>query len=135
PSSDCVPTGVTDQCKVPVDPSVQKYLPFWAHATSGGSTPNVGQFTFAGQQVVNENFFTVRVDDKISDKDSLAATYLRDVTPYQAPDGLDAVLINSATRRQIATLDETRVLSAQLVNALRFGYSRAVTVNNDGFTA
>jgi hypothetical protein len=133
--SDCAPTGTTDQCQVTVDASVQKYLPFWPHATSTAPGANVGSFTFAGRQVVNENFFTIRVDDKISGKDSLAATYLRDVTPYEAPDGLDAVLINSATRRQIATLEETRVFSAQLVNAFRLGYSRAATINNDGFTA
>jgi hypothetical protein len=78
PSGDCIPTGVTDQCQVTVSPSVQKYLPFWPTATSAGSGPNLGSFTFAGQQVVNENFFTVRVDDKISDKDSLAAW------PYQS---------------------------------------------------
>jgi hypothetical protein len=134
-SGDCTPTGVTDQCQVTVSPSVQKYLPFWPTATSAGSNANLGQFTFAGQQVVNENFFTVRVDDKISDKDSLAATYLRDITPYNAPDALDAVRINSETRRQIATLEETHVFSAQVLNAFRLGFSRAVTDNNDGFTA
>ena len=31
-----------------------------------------------GQQVVTENFFTTRVDDKLSDKDSLVVTYLGD---------------------------------------------------------
>ena len=96
--SDCVATAVANQCKVTVDPAVQKYLPFWHQATSTAPGGNVGSFTFAGQQVVNENFFTIRVDDRISDKDTLAVTYLRDFTPYQAPDGLDAVLINSETR-------------------------------------
>ncbi len=133
--SDCVATAVANQCKVTVDPAVQKYLPFWHQATSIAPGANVGSFTFAGQQVVNENFFTVRADDKISDKDTLAVTYLRDVTPYQAPDGLDAVLINSETRHQIATVEETHVFSHQLVNAFRVGYSRAVTDNNHGFTA
>jgi outer membrane receptor protein involved in Fe transport len=85
--------------------------------------------------VVNENFFTVRADYKISDQDTPAATYLRDFTPYQAPDGLDVVLINSETRRQIATVEETHVFSPRIVNAFRVGYSRAVTDNNHGFTA
>jgi len=133
--TDCTPTGVIDQCQVTVDASAQKYLPFWQHATSAGSNPNLGKYTFSGQQVVNENFFTIRVDDKISDKDSLAVTYLRDITPYAAPDALDAVLINSATRRQIATFEETHVFSAQFLNAFRLGFSRAVTNNNDGSIA
>ena len=133
--SDCVATAVANQCKVTVDPAVQKYLPFWHQATSTAPGANVGSFTFAGQQVVNENFFTIRVDDRISDKDTLAVTYLRDFTPYEAPDGLDAVLINSETRRQIATVEETHVFGPQIVNAFRLGYSRAVTDNNHGFTA
>jgi hypothetical protein len=133
--SDCVATAVANQCKVTVDPSVQKYLPFWHQATTTAAGSNVGSFTFAGQQVVNENFFTIRVDDKISDKDTLAVTYLRDVTPYEAPDGLDAVLINSETRRQIASIEETHLFSARLLNSFRVGYSRAVTDNNHGFTA
>jgi len=133
--SDCPPTGVTDQCKVTVNASVQKYLPFWAQATGAGSGPNLGTYTFAGQQVVNEDFFTIRADAKISDKDSFAATYLRDLAPYQAPDGLDAVRINSETRRQVATLEETHVFSAQMLNAFRLGYSRAITDNDHGYVA
>jgi hypothetical protein len=133
--SGCTPTGVTNQCKVTVDPAVQKYLPFWHTATSATSDPNIGAYTFAGQQVVNEDFFTIRADYKMSDKDTLAATYLRDIAPYNAPDALDAVLINSATRRQVATLEETHVFSSQIVNAFRLGYSRAVTDNDNGFTA
>jgi len=39
---------------------------------------DTGIFSFAGQQITNENYFTVRVDRKISDKDALTATYMRD---------------------------------------------------------
>jgi Carboxypeptidase regulatory-like domain/TonB-dependent Receptor Plug Domain/TonB dependent receptor len=135
------PNGATSHLLAPgqagfcVDDSVAKYLPFWHQATSTAPGSNVGSYTFAGQQVVNEDFFTIRSDYKISDKDTLAATYMRDVAPYNAPDGLNAVLINSATRRQVATLEETHVFNSQIVNAFRLGYSRAVTDNDHGFTA
>src|ERR1700732_1542788 len=85
----CSPTTIT------VDPSTQKYLPFWSLPNSGikpGTNGDIGKFTFVGQQVVTENFFTTRADYRISGKDSLDATYLRDVTPYSSPDGLDTVL-------------------------------------------
>ncbi len=131
---DCTPTAVTNQCQVTVDPSVQKYLPFWHQATTTAPGANVGSYTFAAQQVVNENFFTFRADEKISEKDTLTGTYLRDVTPYNAPDGLDAVVINSETARQVATLEESHIFSARMLNSFRLGYSRAVTDNNHGFT-
>jgi Carboxypeptidase regulatory-like domain/TonB-dependent Receptor Plug Domain len=121
-----------------VDSSAQKYLPFWPLPNGGikaGTNGDIGIFSFAGQQVVTENFFTTRVDDKLSDKDSLASTYLGDVTPYNSPDSLDAVLINSKTNRQIATLEETHIFSPTLVNSARIGYSRGAQVNALGASA
>jgi outer membrane receptor protein involved in Fe transport len=128
----CAATTVT------VDPSVQKYLPFWPLPNDGiqsGSNGDIGIFTFPAQQVVKENFFTTRVDNNISDKDSLAATYLGDITPYSSPDGLDATMINSKTNRQIAALEETHIFSPSLVNTARIGYSREGVLNSVPVTA
>src|ERR1700694_1788814 len=64
----CTPTQLTGG----VDPSVQKYLPFWPLPNGGikpGTNGDIGIFTFAGKQVISENFLTIRVDNKISDKD------------------------------------------------------------------
>jgi outer membrane receptor protein involved in Fe transport len=121
-----------------VDPSVQKYLPFWSIPNSGikpGTNGDIGIFTFAGQQVINENFFTTRVDNKISDKDGFAATYLSDISPFSTPDGLDAVLVGSKTNRQIATFEETHIFRPTLVNSARFGYSRDGVLNDVGLSA
>ena len=128
----CTPTTVT------VDPSVQKYLPFWPLPNGGiqsGSNGDIGIFTFPAQQVVKESFFTTRVDNNISDRDSLAATYLGDITPYSSPDGLDATMINSKTNRQIAALEETHIFSPSLVNTARIGYSREGVLNSVPVTA
>jgi outer membrane receptor protein involved in Fe transport len=130
----CTPTPIPGG----VDPSVQKYLPFWSIPNSGikpGTNGDIGIFTFAGQQVINENFFTTRVDNKISDKDGFAATYLSDISPFSTPDGLDAVLVGSKTNRQIATFEETHIFRPTLVNSARFGYSRDGVLNDVGLSA
>src|SRR6202166_2862522 len=59
---------------VTVDPKIAAYL---ALEPNPDVNPpgDIGIFTRVGQQVVSENFFTVRVDQKISDKDSLFGTY------------------------------------------------------------
>src|SRR5260370_30407868 len=106
-----------------VDDNVAKYLPFWPVSTRTNSDGNTAAYTFPAQRIVTENFFTIRGDDKISDKDSLAATYLRDNTPYSSPDRLDTVLINSTTNRQIVSLEETHIFSPTLVNSARGGFS------------
>jgi hypothetical protein len=137
----CSAPDTTPTCSprtVTVDPSVQKYLPFWNlpnGGTKSGTNGDIGIFTFAGQQVINENFFTIRVDNKISEKDSLTATYLGDITPYSSPDGVDAVLIRIKTNRQIGTLEETHIFNPSLVNTARVGYGRDAVVNNEGVSA
>src|SRR6266446_3096952 len=83
PGSACTPTSVT------VDPAVQAYFTFYHLPNQGpfaGSNGDLGVFTFAGQQIVNENFLTARVDHKFSNNDSLFGTYMFDKTPYSAPD-------------------------------------------------
>src|SRR6202023_3303808 len=128
----CSPTPITG------DASVQKYLPFWPNPNGGiksGTNGDIGIFTFVSQQVVSENFFTVRVDNKFSDKDSLAATYLGDITPYSSPDSLNAVLLNSRTNRQIGILEETHIFNSTLTNSARVGYSRDAVLNNVGLSA
>jgi|SRR5579872_4847195 len=121
-----------------IDMAVQKYLPFWP-LPNGGIKPNtngnIGLFTFAGQQAVNENFFTVRVDGRISDKDSFAGTYLRDITPYSSPDSLDVSLLNTKTSRQTFTVEETHTFRPTLVNTARIGFSRESVINNQSVSA
>jgi hypothetical protein len=128
----CKPTTIT------VDPAAQKYLPFWPLPNAGfipGTNGDRGTFKFASQQIINENFFTTRVDDRISEKDSLAATYLGDVSPYSQPDALGDVLYKSKTNRQIAIFEETRIFRPTLVNSVRLGYNRESVLNNAGLSA
>jgi hypothetical protein len=134
----CVATSVANQCQLAVDPSVQKYLPFWPVSNAGiqpGTNGNIGLATFTGQQITREDFFTARVDDRLSSKDSLSVTYLGDITPFSSPDNLNAVLINDKTNRQIVTLEETHVFSPALVNSARIGYSGEGVINNSGVSA
>ena len=64
------PTPVTVRPHtVTVDPAAQAYFTFYHLPNQGavaGSNGDLGIFTFAGQQVVNENFLTARVDHKFS---------------------------------------------------------------------
>jgi carboxypeptidase family protein/TonB-dependent receptor-like protein len=118
-----------------VDNSAAQYLPFWPVSANTNSDGNTASTGFSALRRVTENFFTFRSDYKISDKDSLAGTYLRDVTPYSSPDGLNAVLVSSATRRQIVSLEETHTFGPTLVNSVRGGYSREYELNDFSATA
>src|SRR6267143_2103813 len=89
---------------------------------------DTGIYSFAGQQITNENYFTVRVDRKFSDKDMLAATYMRDNSKTVQPDNFNELLSNTVSRRQVVSIHAQHVFSAAFVNAARFGFSRSVGV-------
>jgi hypothetical protein len=96
---------------------------------------DVALFTFAGQQVVNENFITTRIDHKFTDKDSLFGTYLFDRTPYSSPDGMNNVLLGSLSSRQIVAVEETHSFTPTFVNAVRFGFNHEAVNNNQSLSA
>ena len=84
--SQLTPTSFTDANGV--DLNVKKYLALFPLTQNLIGNGDSGIYTFSGQQVIAENFFTTRIDHKISDKDSLFGTYLFDKTPYNSPDSM-----------------------------------------------
>jgi hypothetical protein len=115
-----------------VDPRVQPYLkfyplpngpvicPFSTCVPGAGDTAN---YSFAGSQITSENYFTTRVDQRFSNKDSLAGSYMYDKAPSSQNDEFNNKLILSQTRRQLVTLEETHLFSSSVVNTLRFGFN------------
>ena len=130
-------TGSCTPFTVSVNPAAQAYLTFYhlPQQPLPGSDGNIGIFTFPGQQIVNENFLTTRVDHKFSDKDALFGTYMFDRTPYSSPDGLDNVEFDTLTSRQIFAMEETHMFSPSLVNSVRFGYNHEAVNNNQSLKA
>jgi hypothetical protein len=118
---------------VTVDPLIQKYLSLYPVPASCGG--DVCPYNFNGQQVVNENFFTTRIDHRFSDKDSVFGTYLYDRTPYNSPDSFGNVGLRTLTARQIVAVEETHSFSTTLVNAIRFGFNHENVDNNVSATA
>jgi len=132
PGSTCTPTPVT------VDPAAQAYFTFYHLPNQGavaGSNGDLGIFTFAGQQVVNENFVTARVDHKFSQSDSLFGTYMYDKTPYSSPDGLDNVEFTTLTARQFVAIEETHIFTPKFANSIRIGGNHEAVNNNESLKA
>jgi len=122
--------AVTPDPTTHIDQAVLPFLRAFYPLPNGPLLGNgdTGIFTFAGQQVTNENYFTVRVDRKLSDKGSLSGTYMRDNSKTVLPDAFNELLSDIVSRRQVITLHEQHELSATLLNAARFGFNRAVGI-------
>ena len=121
---------------VTVDPSVQKYLPLYPLPNAGILAPgDVGLFRFVTQQVVNENYFTIRLDHRFSEKDAVHATELYDDTSYTDPDSFNDVLLGNQTKRQMVIVEETHTFNPRLVNSVRFGFNRDAVAANQSIKA
>ena len=129
-------TSTSNLHTVTVDPAAQQYLALYPvqNGSIAGSN-DLATFTFAGQQIVNENFVTTRIDHKFTDKDSIFGTYLYDRTPYSSPDGMNNVLLGSTSARQIVAVEETHSFTPSFVNAVRFGFNHENVANNQSIKA
>jgi hypothetical protein len=115
---------------VTVDPSVARFLQAFYPLPNGSllGTGDTGIFTFAGQQITNENYFTIRLDHKFSATDSAQGTYMRDSSKTVQPDEFNELLSDIVSARQVVSLHEAHVFSTDTLNTARFGFSRAVGI-------
>jgi len=124
-------------CQLTVDPSAAQYLTFYPRAPSSAQVAgsDTAQYTFAGQQIVNENFFTTRLDHNFSSQDSLFGTYMYDKTPYSSPDGLNNVEFETLTARQFVAIEETHIFTPRFANSIRIGGNHEAVNNNQSAKA
>jgi hypothetical protein len=127
--SDAARQGNLVSGAVTVNPAAAAELAMFPHATPGTSKGDKGQFIHSGLQIVPENFYTARVDHKLSGKDTLFGTYLFDDTDFTQPDSFNNVLLKSHTRRQTAVIGESHTFGPSVVNDVRVGYSRSHALN------
>jgi outer membrane receptor protein involved in Fe transport len=119
---------------IPVDPAIQQFLRLIPHP-NGPAFGDTANFVYSPPAVVHENYYTGRLDHKISDKDSLFATYNYDDTPFNTQSGLGTINILSQTTRHIGALEETHIFSPGLVNSARLGYNRNAVINSQPVSA
>jgi len=108
-------------------PSIAPYLALWPVAPSGTPVDANGvtqTFNVALPTISNENYYTLRVDQKFSDKNSLSVSYFFDSGPQTQPDPLLNAIHEVFSRRQMASVEDTYVFSPALVNTVRVGLSR-----------
>ncbi|MCU1341164.1 MAG: TonB-dependent receptor plug [Candidatus Acidoferrum typicum] len=113
-----------------IDTSVLQFLRAFYPLPNGPLLGNgdTGIFTFAAQDVTSENYFTVRVDRKFSEKDSFSGTYMRDNSKTVQPGTFGELLTNVVSRRQVITLHEQHIFNPSFLNAAQVGFSRAVGI-------
>jgi outer membrane receptor protein involved in Fe transport len=117
----------------PIDPAVAPFLAFWP-APNGPTlgppaTAPTALFSVVTAQVGTENYYSARVDEVISQKDTLAASFYYDHSQLTEPDSLNQVTALNSNSRPFGSLEETHTFSPTLVNSARIGFNRNYAVS------
>jgi hypothetical protein len=106
---------------------VSPFINAWPTPTPGA--PDFGGIAEALNnplQTIRDDFGTVRLDHIFSQKDTFSAIYTIDDSADFTPTSTNAYSTDvESLREQVASLQETHVFSAALLNTARFGFSRA----------
>lgn len=115
---------------VKVDPAVARFIAAFYPLPNGPllADGDTGIFSFPGQEVTNENYFTFRVDRKLSAADNLYGTYMRDSSKTVQPDAFNELLSNVVSSRQAFSIHEQHIFNPNLLNSARVGFTRAVGI-------
>lgn len=126
--SEVARAGNLSSGRISVDPAMLRFVNAFYPLPNGAllGAGDTGIFTFSGQQVTPENYFTTKIDHKLSEQDSLSGTYMFDSGTVTQPDELNDKLTGYDSRRQVFTVDESHSFNSHVVNSFRFGISRVV---------
>jgi hypothetical protein len=128
------------------DPAVAPYLTalFPVGGTLNGKqlcviTPTSDPFhdncSFGANQVSTENYYIIRADHNISDKDRLSGTMFRDKANTGTPDNYNNQVVNTATSETFATVAWSHSFGTSFINSARFGFNRVTQGGPAGSTA
>jgi len=111
-----------------VDLKVVPYLSaFWPKSSVPNPNDPTGDtniFAFGRNVVTIENYFIIRADHKISERDGLHGTYFYDYNHQTQPDEMDNRSQLNVVNRQFGTIEETHTFGANFVNSVRGGINR-----------
>jgi Carboxypeptidase regulatory-like domain/TonB dependent receptor len=119
---------------VTVDPNVLRFINAFYPLPNGPllKSGDTGIFTFSGQEITPENYFTTKIDHEWSAHDRLSVTYMFDKSSVTQPDELNNMRTGYNSRRQFLALHENHSFTPEVINSLRLGIYRVVA--NTGLT-
>src|SRR5215471_2110771 len=123
--------------RIQVDPTVLAFVKAFYPLPNGPllGAGDTGIFTFSGQQVTPENYFTTKVDHKLSEKDFLSGTYMFDSGTVRQLDELNDKRTGYDSRRQVFSVGEVHTFNPGFISSFRFGINRVVAVTGLTFSS
>jgi hypothetical protein len=130
PNSTNLAPGVAATC---VDNFMESFITALDPLPQADCQANYCANRYGGVQGVSDNYFTLRADYRISDKDSLNSSYYRDHSSWSKPNSFDNIKTGYLLPNQAVSLEEAHIFSNSLVNSFRVGYAQS-NVTNPGLS-
>ena len=113
-----------------LDTAMLNYMQLWpavngAELTVGGLPSGTALSYNNPRQDIREDFGTLRTDYNLSDRDTFSAAYTIDDGDSTMPQSDPLFAAYETLRSQIASVEETHVVSPEILNTFRAGFSRA----------
>jgi len=110
---------------VTINPKVKPFLDSYSIPNGTDFGNGTGQYVRSAGYPTNENFFTIRADHRISDKDSIFGRYTMDKADKRTTTNFNTNTLNTSKDQYVA-LGETRLFSAQVINVFLAAFNRSV---------
>jgi hypothetical protein len=122
-----VPTAAVRSTAIPaVRPFVDAFWPL-PNGPIVDPSKGIAEYNYTASSSADEDYFTVRLDHRLSSKDSIFGRYTFDDGRNRAPSGTGIFWTQDKSRNQFVTLETTHIFSPALLNSVRFGFNRSFT--------
>lgn len=116
---------------VEIDPKVRPYLALWPLPNGPDLGGGVGVYSGPTNQPTSQDYFSARVDHRLSNNHSFFVRYLFDQSERTTPSLIGIVNTNTNIRNQYLTLEHASVFTPNLVGRIRVGFNRSRDSNGD----
>ena len=118
--------GILDGEFIGVNSKSEPYLDLFPLPNAGPTGADGAAFFITRRStVIDEDFFTVKVDHNFSESDNIFVRYTFDEGFRSVPEELPVFNNTNQNRNQYATLAETHIFSPTLLNNFRLGFNRS----------
>jgi Carboxypeptidase regulatory-like domain/TonB-dependent Receptor Plug Domain len=83
------------------------------------------EFTGSTDRTSRDDFFTIKLDHKISNTHSMFGRYLYDDSDQVLPRNFPEFPNQAVNKKQVVTIEERALISSKMVNEARFGFNRS----------
>ncbi|HIC43719.1 MAG TPA: hypothetical protein EYO73_05375, partial [Sulfurimonas sp.] len=113
------------ECHLTIPDRMQPYIDLYPIPNGPDNGDGTAQYFYPNSQPTDEDYFVVKIDQKLSENDNFFARYtFSDAESTSVSESVRYSRLET-TRYQYVTLEEKHIFSPVLLNELRFGFTRS----------